>query len=196
MAKTNPKIDAYLAAADRWQAEMRKLRTILNDCGLDEELKWGKPCYAFEGHNVAVVQPMSQYCALLFMKGALLKDPGRHLAKTGPNAEVGRQLRFNRTREIADQESVLRDFVRQAIEAEKAGLKIKTNPVSEMKLPEEFQTRLTADPKLKAAFSALTPGRQRAYLFFISGAKQSKTREARVEKCAPRILREKGLDDD
>lgn len=195
MKRKNPQIDAFLASADRWPAEMKKLRTILLDCGLDEELKWSKPCYAFQGANLALILPVTRYCAVLFMKGGLLKDPDRRLSKTGPNAEVGRQLRVTSVREIAEQESVLRDFLRQAIEAEKAGLKVKVKPVSKLKFPEEFQSRLKADPKLKAAFSALTPGRQKAYIFFISAAKQAKTRVARVDKCAAKILKGKGLDD-
>jgi uncharacterized protein YdeI (YjbR/CyaY-like superfamily) len=186
-------VDAFLSNAKQWQEEMKKLRKILLDCGLTEELKWYKPCYAFEGSNVIVIQGFKAYCALLFFKGVLLKDPDGILVKTGENTRVGRQIRFTDVRDIVKMKSVLKAYIHQAIEVEKAGLKVEDEAQPEVALPEELQKKLREVPKLKAAFEALTPGRQRGYIFYFNGAKQSKTREARIEKCAPKILSGKGL---
>lgn len=189
----NPKVEAYFSSAQQWAEVMKKLRKILLDCGLSEELKWGKPCYAFQEGNVVIIQGFKAYCALLFFKGVLLKDPNNILLKTGENTRVGRQIRFTDVREIAKMESVLKAYIHQAIDIEKAGLKVEDEEQPEVALPEEFQKKLKETPKLKAAFEALTPGRQRGYIFYFNGAKQSKTREARIEKCAPKILKGKGL---
>jgi uncharacterized protein YdeI (YjbR/CyaY-like superfamily) len=194
MNKMNPKVDEYLRKAKKWQEEMEKLRTICFGCQLTEELKWGKPCYSFQGKNIVIIQGFSQYCALLFFKGALLKDPNRILVKTGENAQVGRQIRFTNGREITKVGPSLKACIYEAIEVEKAGLQviIEKHPKP---IPEEFQKKLDEDFSLKTAFEALTPGRQRAYIFYFSAPKQSKTRESRVEKYTPQILNGKGLND-
>ncbi len=193
--KTNPKVDAYLSKATKWQEEMKKLRIILLDCQLTEDLKWGKPCYSFQAGNVIVIQPFKAYCALLFFKGVLLKDPNGILVKTGPNTIVGRQIRFTSAREIVRLKTVLKAYIHQAIEVEKAGLKVDVPKNTELKLPAEFKNKLHELPALKAAFEALTPGRQRAYGFYFSAPKQSQTRASRVEKYLPQILKGKGLND-
>lgn len=174
---------------------MSELRKIILDCGLAEDLKWGKPCYTFQDRNVIVVQPFKEYCALLFCKGALLKDPNKVLIQQTENVQAARQIRFRNFQEIVDQESVLKAYIKEAVDAERAGLEVKYKKTSEFKMPEEFQVKLDKNAKLKTAFNALTPGRQRGYLLYFSGAKQSTTREARVEKFIPRILKGKGLDD-
>ena len=188
----NPKVDEYLRKAKKWQQEMEKLRQISLVCGLTEELKWGKPCYTFQESNIVIIQGFKEFCALLFCKGALLKDPKRILKKFGWQA--ARRIPFTNVREIGEMEPILRTYIHEAIEAEKAGLevKLKKNPEP---IPEEFQKRLDEIPALKAAFDALTPGRQRAYILYFSGAKQPKTRESRVEKCTRQILDGKGLND-
>jgi uncharacterized protein YdeI (YjbR/CyaY-like superfamily) len=190
----NPKVDVYLSKAEKWQEETEKLRRIILDCGLTEELKWGKPCYTFHGKNIVIIQGFNPYCALLFFKGALLKDRKGILVKTGENTQVGRQIRFTSVREIVKIEPVLKACIYEAIEVEKAGLKvnIERNPKP---IPEEFQNKLDETPALKTAFEALTPGRQRAYIFYFSAPKQSKTRESRVEKYRHQILKGKGLND-
>jgi uncharacterized protein YdeI (YjbR/CyaY-like superfamily) len=193
--RMNPKVDAFFSEATKWRPEMEKLRTILLDCQLTEELKWSKPCYAFQESNVVVIQGFKAYCALLFFKGVLLKDPKGILVKTGENTRVGRQIRFTDVREIARQEAVLKAYIGQAIEVEKAGLKVDSKTDAELKIPEEFKNKLAENAALKAAFDALTPGRQRAYGFYFSAPKQSKTRESRIEKCTPQILKGKGLMD-
>lgn len=195
MSKTNPKVDAYLDKLDKWQAESKKLRKILLDCGLTEELKWGKPCYSFEDSNVVIVQGFKEYCAMLFCKGAVLKDPKHILVQQTENVQAARQIRFTNAREIADLEPVLKAYVNEAVEAEKAGLEVPYKKTSDFKVAEEFQKKLDANPKLKTAFEKLTPGRQRGYLLYFSGAKQSETRAARVGKCTPQILAGKGLND-
>lgn len=192
----NPKVDAFFKEAGQWRAEMAKLRRIILDCGLTEELKWSKPCYAFQGGNVVVIQPFKAYCALLFFKGTLLKDPKGILVKTGPNTRVGRQIRFTDVREIAKLEPVLKAYINQAIEVEKAGLKVELKDDEGIVIPEEFQKKLREDAALKTAFEALTPGRQRGYIFYFSQPKQSQTREARIEKCIPLIFDRMGLFDD
>ena len=191
--KRNPKVDAYLSRAKKWQAEMKKLRIIILDCGLTEELKWGKPCYTFQKSNIVILQGFKEFCALLFCKGALLNDPKGILKKFGWQA--ARRIPFTNVREIVEMEPILKTYIREAIEAEKAGLKVtlKKNPEP---IPEELQNKLDEIPALKKAFAALTPGRQRGYILYFSGAKQSKTRESRVEKWMQQILNGKGLDDE
>lgn len=195
MIEVNPKVDVFLRKATQWREEMETLRAILLDCRLTEELKWGKPCYAFEGSNIAIIQPFKEYCALLFFKGALLADPKRVLVKTGENTVVGRQLRFTGVSEIVKRKAIIKALLREAIEAEKAGLKVERKKTTDLVLVEELRTKLDSLPALKTAFHALTPGRQRAYNIYFSAPKQAKTREARIEKCAPRILRGLGLMD-
>jgi uncharacterized protein YdeI (YjbR/CyaY-like superfamily) len=192
MNKMNPKVDEYLRRAQKWQEEMKKLRRISLDCGLSEELKWGKPCYTFQNSNIVIIQGFKEFCALMFCKGALLKDRHGILKKFGWQA--ARRIPFTNVREIVAMERVLKAYIREAIEAEKAGLKVnlKKNPEP---IPEELQNKLDEFPALKTAFEALTPGRQRGYILYFSAAKQSKTRESRVEKCMPQILNGKGLDD-
>ena len=188
----NPKVDGYLRKARKWQEEMTKLRRISLDSGLTEELKWGKPCYTFQTSNMVIIQGFKEFCALLFCKGALLKDPNGILKKFGWQA--ARRIPFSNVREIVEMEPILKVYIHEAIEAEKAGLKVnyKKNPEP---IPEELQNKLDEIPALKAAFDALTPGRQRGYILYFSGAKQSKTRASRVQKCMPQILKGKGLND-
>jgi uncharacterized protein YdeI (YjbR/CyaY-like superfamily) len=195
MNPTNPKVDAFLSRAKKWQKEFEKLRTIVLGCGLTEELKWGKPCYTFQNKNIVVIHGFKEYCALLFFKGALLKDARGILIQQTVNMQSTRQVRFTNLREIVKLERALKEYVFEAVEVEKAGLRVKLKKTSDYKVPEEFQTKLDELPALKAAFEALTPGRQRGYLFYFSQAKQSKTREARVEKYMKHILNGKGLDD-
>jgi uncharacterized protein YdeI (YjbR/CyaY-like superfamily) len=189
-SKMNPKVDGFLRKAKNWRDEMDKLRRISLDCGLTEELKWGKPCYTFQESNIVIIQGFKEFCALLFPKGALLKDPNGILKRFG--WEAARRIPFTNVREIVAMEPTLKAYIHEA--KEKAGLKVdfKRNPEP---VPEEFQNKLDEMPALKTAFEALTPGRQRGYILYFSGAKQSKTRESRVEKCMPQILKGKGLDD-
>jgi uncharacterized protein YdeI (YjbR/CyaY-like superfamily) len=191
----NPKVDAYFSNAKKWRKELQKLRRILLDCQLTEELKWGKPCYAFEKRNMIIILSLKEHCVLLFFKGALLKDPNGILIKAGENTEAGRQMRFTDIREIVEMETVLKAYIHEAIEVEKAGLKVNFKKITELKIPEEFQKKLDEIPALKTAFDALTPGRQRGYIFYFSAPKQCKTRESRVEKCMQQILDGKGLND-
>jgi uncharacterized protein YdeI (YjbR/CyaY-like superfamily) len=172
---------------------MKKLRSIILGCQLTEELKWGKPCYTFQDSNIVLIVPFKEYCALLFGKGALLKDPKRLLIQPTENMQAARQIRFTNLRDIVEKASILKAYVKEAIEVEKSGLEVTYKKTSEFKVPEEFQTQLDASPALKTSFAALTPGRQRAYLLYFSAAKQSKTRTSRVEKCVPQILKGKGL---
>jgi uncharacterized protein YdeI (YjbR/CyaY-like superfamily) len=188
----NPKVDGYLRKAKKWQQEMKELRRISLGCGLTEELKWGKPCYTFQNSNVVIIQGFKEFCALMFCKGALLKDSHGILRKFGWQA--ARRIPFTRVREIVEMEPILKAYIREAIEAEKAGLKVNLEKNPEP-IPEELQNKFDEIPALKTAFDALTPGRQRGYILYFSGAKQSKTRESRVEKCMPQILNGKGLDD-
>jgi len=188
----NPKVDFFFNKAKQWQEEYEKLRMITLDCGLTEELKWGKPCYTFQKSNIVIIQGFKAFCALLFCKGTLLKDPNGVLKKFGWQA--ARRIPFTNVREIVEMEPILKAYIHEAIEAEKAGLEVKFKKNPEP-IPEELQKKLDEIPALKAAFDALTPGRQRAYILYFSGAKQSKTRESRVEKCMPQILNGKGLDD-
>jgi uncharacterized protein YdeI (YjbR/CyaY-like superfamily) len=192
---SNPKVDAYLGRTQKWQKEMTKLRTIALDCHLSEALKWGQPCYSLEGGNIVLIHGFKEYCAYLFFKGALLKDPKRILIQQTENVQSARQIRFSNVRQIAGMEKTLKAYINEAIEVEQSGLKVRLKKTADFAVPEEFQSKLDKITALKAAFSALTPGRQRAYLFYFSAAKQPKTREARVKKCMPRILKGKGLDD-
>jgi uncharacterized protein YdeI (YjbR/CyaY-like superfamily) len=191
----NPKVDFYFDKAQKWQEEIRALRTIVLDCGLTEQLKWGVPCYAFQKSNIVLIHMFKEYCALLFFKGALLKDPKGILIQQTKNVQAARQARFTNVREIVKSERVLKVYIYEAIEVEKAGLKVKMKKPTEFAVAEEFQKKLGKLPALKKAFKALTPGRQRAYLLYFSAPKQSKTRESRVEKSIPEILKGKGLND-
>jgi uncharacterized protein YdeI (YjbR/CyaY-like superfamily) len=193
MNRTNPKVDWFFTKAKKWQEELAKLRTIVHDCPLTEELKWGCPCYTFQKSNIVLIHVFKEYCALLFFKGALLKDAKGILIQQTKNVQAARQIRFTNVREIVKMASVLKAYIREAVEVEKAGLKVKFKKTSEFAIPGEFQCKLEAMPALKTAFDALTPGRQRAYLFYFSAPKQSKTRESRVEKCVQQILDGKGL---
>jgi uncharacterized protein YdeI (YjbR/CyaY-like superfamily) len=192
MKRTNPKVDAYFREDRKWRKEAERLRMVSLACGLTEELKWGKPCYTFRESNVVLIQEFKEYIALMFIKGALLKDPRGILKRIGEHTQAGRQARFTNVREIIETEATLRAYIREAVEAEKAGLEVvlNKNPVP---IPVELQYKLDDIPALKTAFFALTPGRQRGYIYYFSSAKQSKTREARIEKCRRRILEGKGL---
>ena len=191
----NPKVDFFFSKAKKWRAEFEKLRTIVLDCGLAEELKWGHPCYTFQNNNVVLIHGFKQYCALLFIKGALLKDAGGILIQQTENVQAARQVRFTSVREIVKLAPILKAYIREAIEVEKAGLQVNYKKTSEFTIPEEFQKRLEKNPALKSAFEALTPGRQRGYLLYFSAPKQSKTRESRIEKCMPLIFEGMGLNE-
>ena len=192
---TNTKVDTFLSKAKKWGKEFEQLRSTVLDCGLTEEFKWMHPCYTFDGKNIALIHGFKEYCALLFFKGVLLKDTKGILIQQTKNVQAGRQIRFTNVQEIVKMKSILKSYIHEAVEVEKAGLKVKMKKTSDLKIPEEFQHKLNKIPALKTAFKALTPGRQRAYIFYFSQAKQSKTREARVEKYMPQILNGKGLDD-
>ena len=191
----NPKVDWYFNKAEKWQEEVEKLRTIVLNCHLTEELKWGCPCYTFQDNNIVLIHVFKEYCALLFFKGALLDDPNGILVQQTENVQAARQIRFANIREIFDLEPVVKAYIYETIEVEKAGLKVPLKKTAEFTMPEEFQNRLDGNPALKTAFYALTPGRQRGYLLYFSSAKQSKTRQSRIEKYMPQILLGKGLDD-
>jgi uncharacterized protein YdeI (YjbR/CyaY-like superfamily) len=191
----NPDVDWYFSKAKKWREESEKLRTIVLDCGLTEELKWGKPCYTFQESNIVLIHGFKEYCALLFFKGALLRDAKGILIQQTENVQAARQIRFTSVREIVSMEAILKAYIKEAIEVEKAGLKVNLKKVSDFKIPEEFQNKLDERPALKSAFDALTPGRQRGYILYFSAPKQSKTRESRVEKCMQQILNGKGLND-
>jgi len=191
----NHKVDFFFEKANQWQEEYKKLRTIILDCGLTEEYKWMHPCYTYQGSNIVLIHGFKEYCAILFMKGVLLKDSKGILIQQTENVQAGRQVRFTNVREIVDLESTLKAYVHEAVEVEKAGLKVNLKPHSEYTVPEEFINKLEGVPGLQEAFEALTPGRQRAYLLYFSAPKQSKTREARIEKFMPQILLGKGLND-
>jgi uncharacterized protein YdeI (YjbR/CyaY-like superfamily) len=191
----NPKVDAVLGKAKKWQEEFEKLRKIALSCPLTEELKWGQPCYSLEGANIVLIHGFKEYCALLFMKGALLKDAKGILVQQTENVQSARQIRFTSVREITKLEPVLKAYIKEAIEVEKAGMEVEYKKTAEFAVPEEFEKRLKGDPVLRKAFEALTPGRQRGCLLHFAAAKQSKTRESRIEKCVPQILAGKGLTD-
>jgi len=195
MSRMKPEVDWFFSKSKKWQEEVEKLRTIILDCPLTEELKWGCPCYTFRKSNIVLIHVFKEYCALLFFKGALLKDADDILIQQTENVQAARQIRFTNVREITQMEPILKDYIHEAIDVEKAGLKVKLKKTSEFKISEEFQKKLDAIPALKTAFDGLTPGRQRAYLLYFSRAKQSKTRQSRVEKCMKRILKGKGLND-
>lgn len=195
MSIMNPEVDAFLGNAARWREAMAALRAILLDCQLTEEVKWGKPCYTDQGSNVAIIQGFKDYCALMFFKGALLRDAHGILVKPGERTQAGRQIRFTGVREVVEMEPVLKAYVQEAIEVERAGLTVSLRATEDYPVPDEFQARLDQMPALKTAFEALTPGRQRAYLLYFSAAKQSVTRASRIDKSVPRILDGKGLDD-
>jgi uncharacterized protein YdeI (YjbR/CyaY-like superfamily) len=191
----NPKVDFFFDKASTWQAEYRQLRKLILDCGLAEELKWGVPCYTVDGKNIILIHGFKEYCAVLFFKGALLQDAESILIQQTENVQSPRQVRFTNIKEIVKLASVLKAYIYEAIEVEKAGLKVALKKTSEYTVPAEFQEILDHDPALKKAFKALTPGRQRAYLFYFSQAKRSETRAARVKKYIPHILQGKGIDD-
>jgi uncharacterized protein YdeI (YjbR/CyaY-like superfamily) len=191
----NPKVDFYFNKAGKWQEELEQLRKIVLDCGLNEELKWGCPCYTYQKSNIVLIHVFKEYCALLFFKGVLLNDPNGILIQQTKNVRVARQIRFTNVREIVKMKKILKAYIYEAIEVEKAGLKVNLKKASEFLIPEEFQKKLDKSPALKKAFVALTPGRQRGYILYFSSAKQSKTRESRVEKYVKQILKGKGLDD-
>jgi len=191
----NSKVDIFISKAQKWQEEFEKLRMIILDCRLTEELKWGKPCYTFLESNIVIIHGFKEYCALLFMKGVLLKDPRGILVTQTENTQAARQIRFTNVREILEMEPTLKAYINEAIEVEKAGLKVDFKKTTEFEIPEELQKKLDEIPALKTAFYTLTPGRQRAYILYFSGAKQSKTREARVEKYMKQILAGRGLND-
>ncbi|MCB9421410.1 MAG: YdeI/OmpD-associated family protein [Ardenticatenaceae bacterium] len=191
----NPKVDFFFNKAEKWQKEFETLRTIVLDCGLTEELKWGVPCYTFEDSNIVLMHGFKEYCALLFMKGALLKDAMGILIQQTENVQAARQIRFTNADEIEEMAHILKAYIQEAIEVEKSGLEVTLKETSEFNMPEEFQIKLDEDPALKVAFEALTPGRQRGYLLYFSQPKQAKTRTSRVEKYIPQILDGKGLND-
>jgi len=191
----NPKVDVYISKEKKWQEELKKLRTIILDCQLTEELKWGVPCYTFQKSNIVLIHVFKEYCAILFVKGALLKDANHILITQTENVQAARQIRFTNVQAIVEMETILKSYIYEAIEVEKAGLIVNYKKTTEFIIPEEFQNKLDESPVLKTAFNALTPGRQRAYILYFSAPKQSKTRESRVEKCMQQILNGKGLND-
>jgi uncharacterized protein YdeI (YjbR/CyaY-like superfamily) len=195
MTEKNPKVDAFLVRNEQWRAEFTELREIILGCGLTEELKWGVPTFTLQDKNVVLIHGFKEYCAILFVKGALLKDTLKVLIQQTENVQSARQIRFTDADEIVEMEPVLKAYIHEAIEVEKAGLKVALKKTEDFKIPEELQTKLDENPALKTAFEALTPGRQHAYIFYFSQPKQSQTREARVEKCTPQILEGKGLND-
>jgi len=208
----NPKVDWYFSKNENWEKEIKKLRTIILNCALTEELKWGCPCYTsptgaspseparaggrvFQESNIVLIHVFKEYCAVLFFKGALLNDAHGILVQQTKNVQAARQIRFTNMQEIVKMEKILKTYIYEAIEVEKAGLKVKMKKATEFNIPEEFQNKLDKTPALKKAFYALTPGRQRAYLLHFSAPKQSKTRESRIEKYMQQILNGKGLND-
>lgn len=191
----NPKVDWFFNKQTKWQEAYSELRMIVLDCGLKEEMKWGCPCYMNDKSNVVLIHGFKDYCALLFMQGALLKDPKSILVQQTENVQSARQIRFKNTEEILKQKSVIKTYIKEAIAIDKAGLKVELKKTAEYQMPIEFQTVLDEMPELKTAFYALTPGRQRGYLLYFNSAKQSKTRESRIEKHIEQILKGKGIDD-
>lgn len=195
MHSANPKVDFFFEKSGQWQEAYKQLRPIILDCGLTEELKWGKPCYTFRNNNIVLIHGFNEYCALLFHKGALLKDEQGILVQQTENVQSARQIRFTNVKEIIDMEATLKAYVYEAIEVEKAGLQVEFKKTEEFNMPEEFQEKLDQNPELKAAFQSLTPGRQRGYLLYFSQPKKSETRVSRVEKYTKQILEGKGLND-
>ncbi len=194
-SEMNPKVNFYFSKAKKWQEELEQLRMIVLDCGLAEELKWGVPCYTLQGANILLIHVFKEYCALLFFKGALLNNDKGILVQQTKNVQAARQVRFTHTREIVKMKAVIKACIYEAIEVEKAGLKVSLKKTTAFTIPGEFQHKLDKTAAIKTAFNALTPGRQRAYILYFSAPKQSKTRESRIEKCIPRILRGRGLND-
>lgn len=190
----NPKIDRLLNHAKIWKEEMKELREVILECGVCEELKWRLPCYTFNGHNIVIIQSFKGYCAVMFFKGALLKDLKNVLVPLG-SSQAARQIRFTSLPEVKKLRSILKSYIKEAIRIEKTGLKVKLKKTEDFKVPAEFQKKLDQLPKLRVAYEALTPGRQRAYLHYFSQAKQSKTREQRVDKYLKQILSGKGIKD-
>jgi uncharacterized protein YdeI (YjbR/CyaY-like superfamily) len=191
----NPKVDWFFDKDTKWQKEYEALRAIVIDCDLTEDLKWGQPCYTFQKSNIVLIHGFKDYCAFLFFKGALLKDKKKILIQQTENVQAARQIRFTTVKEIAKLKASLKAYIYEAIAVEEAGLKVEFKKTKDFKIPEEFQNKLDKKPALKKAFAALTPGRQRAYLFYFSSAKQSTTRESRIEKYIPKILDGEGIDD-
>ncbi|MYM86367.1 hypothetical protein GTP91_04135 [Rugamonas sp. FT82W] len=191
----NPKVDAYVGKPGTWQDAFKKLRAIALDCDLAEDFKWGHPCYTLDDQNIVLMHGFKEYCALLFFKGALMQDPKSILIQQTENVQAGRQIRFTSADEIAKMASTLKSYIREAIKVERSGAQVEFKKTAEFAMPEEFLNRLEESPELQEAFAALTPGRQRGYLLHFSSAKQAKTRESRVAKCVPHILKGKGLDD-
>jgi uncharacterized protein YdeI (YjbR/CyaY-like superfamily) len=191
----NPKVDFYFHKAGKWVEELEQLRTFVLDCGLSEELKWGVPCYTYEGRNIVLLHVFKEYCAVLFFKGALLRDDQGILVQQTANTQAARQLRFTSLREVVAQEAPLKAYLREAVELEKNGAKVILQKPTEFSLPAEFEQELAENALLKSAFNSLTPGRQRAYLLYFAAPKQSKTRTSRIEKCKPHILDGRGLND-
>ncbi|WP_257350681.1 DUF1801 domain-containing protein [Pseudalkalibacillus decolorationis] len=194
-SRMNPKVDEYLSKATKWKEEYEKLRNIVLDCELTEEFKWMHPCYTFEKRNIVLIHGFKEYCALLFHKGALLQDAHGILIQQTENVQAARQIRFTNVQEIVEMEPILKAYIHEAIEVEKAGLEVNFKKNTEYIIPEELQNKFDEIPALKTAFEALTPGRQRAYILYFSQPKQSRTRESRVEKCMEKILNGKGLND-
>ncbi|MEO8761636.1 MAG: DUF1801 domain-containing protein [Bacteroidia bacterium] len=195
MNSTNSKVDFYFNKAKNFQAELEKLRTIILDCGLTEELKWGVPCYSFQENNIVLIHVFKEYCAILFFKGVLLKDAEGILVQQTKNVQSARQIRFTNVKEIVKIKTTIKSYIYEAIELERTGLKVVLKKTTEFSMPEEFKNKLEKLSGLKTAFKSLTPGRQRGYLLYFSAAKQAKTREARIEKYIPKIFIGKGLDD-
>ena len=193
--KLNPRVDKFLSKAKQWREEYEQLRTIVLDCGLTEDYKWMHPCYTFDDKNIVLIHGFKEYCALLFHKGALLQDPNGILIQQTENVQAARQIRFTNVQQIVEMEAVLKAYIQNAIEVEKAGLEVELKKKEDYLIPEELQTKFAELPGLKTAFKALTPGRQNAYIYHFSQAKQSKTRVSRIEKFIPQILEGKGLND-
>ncbi|PUB27547.1 uncharacterized protein YdeI (YjbR/CyaY-like superfamily) [Elizabethkingia sp. YR214] len=191
----NPKTDFFFNQSEKWQKEFEKLRAIILDTGLDEELKWGCPCYTYHGRNIVLIHGFKEYCAILFFKGALLNDTNNILIQQSENVQAARQIRFTNQEEISKLEKEIKLYVYEALEVEKSEVQVPMKKTKDFEVAEEFQHKLNTDTVLKEAFQALTPGRQRAYLLYFSSAKQPKTRESRIEKCIPQILTGKGLND-
>ncbi len=190
----NSKVDEHINQSKQWKDDMKALRTIILDCQLAEDLKWGKPCYSFQGKNIVIIQGFKDYFALLFFKGGLMKDSGHLLVKMGENTQAGRQMRFENVQDILDKKTIIKDYIFEAVEIEERGEKVEIKREA-TPVPEEFQIKLNESPELKSAFESLTPGRQRAYLIHFSAPKQSKTRESRIEKSISNILNGKGMNE-
>lgn len=195
MNTKHPKVDVFLQKTKKWKEEMALLRAIVQECKLEEDLKWMRPCYTHDGANIVLIHAFKEYCALLFFKGVLLKDKKKVLIQQTENVQDRRQMRFTNLAEINKHKATIKDYIKEAIDIEKAGLKVEFKKTEEFHIPEEFEKKLRKNKALKTAFESLTPGRQRGYLLFFAGAKQSQTREARIEKCIPNILKGKGLND-